>query len=173
MIPGITAGMAAAASLGISLTDRRKSSHAIFVSAHPARHGDKEARPDWKSLAHHDGVLVIYMPGSNLARLRDELVAAGLDPQTPAALVSHASTPEQTVRYITLEELGRTRPAEAPAILLVGRSLQGAHRRQRGPELTALLDEAAATFSLPLASAREHTEQRKEPASCKIHLEFT
>ena len=36
VIPGITAGMAAAASLGISLTDRRKSSHAIFVSAHPA-----------------------------------------------------------------------------------------------------------------------------------------
>jgi uroporphyrin-III C-methyltransferase len=147
VVPGITAGMAAAASLGISLTDRRKSSHAIFVSAHPARQGDKEARPDWKSLAHHDGVLVIYMPGSNLARLRNELVAAGLDAQTPAALVSHVSTPEQTVRYITLDELSRTAPVEAPAVLLLGRSLDAAHRRHRAPKLTALLDEAMETFS--------------------------
>jgi uroporphyrin-III C-methyltransferase len=147
VVPGITAGMAAAASLGISLTDRRKSSHAIFVSAHPARHEDKEARPDWKSLAHHDGFLVIYMPGSNLARLRDELVAAGLPPQTPGALVSHVSTPEQTVQYIALEELGRAAPVAPPAILLLGKSLEGAHRRRRTPDFAALLDEAVATFS--------------------------
>ena len=107
VIPGVTAGMAAAASLGISLTDRRGSSHAIFVSAHPARRGDAEARPDWRSLAHPDGVLVIYMPGGDLPRLRDELVAAGLDPRTPAALISRASTPEQTVRNTSIEDIGR------------------------------------------------------------------
>jgi uroporphyrin-III C-methyltransferase len=129
VVPGITAGMAAAASLGISLTDRRKSSHAIFVSAHPAQHGGKDIRPDWKNLVHPDGVLVIYMPGNNHARLRDELLSAGLDPQMPAALISRTSTAEQTVQYATLVNLSRVSPAAAPSILLIGRSLDRASRK--------------------------------------------
>jgi len=147
VIPGITAGMAAAASLGISLTNRRKSSYAIFISAHPAQDGGKDVRPDWKKLAHSDGVLVIYMPGRNHARLRDELVAAGLDPQMPAALISRVSTAEQTIQYATLMNLGRVSPAAAPSILLIGRSLDRASRRQRTSELSVLIDEATAIFS--------------------------
>lgn len=147
VIPGITAGMAAAASLGISLTDRHKSSHATFVSAHPARHDGEDVRPDWKNIVHPDGVLVIYMPGSNHARLRDELIAAGLDPQMPTALISRASTAEQTIQYTTLMNLGRVPPAAAPSILLIGRSLDRASRRQRAPELSVLIDEATSIFS--------------------------
>jgi uroporphyrin-III C-methyltransferase len=144
VIPGVTAGTAAAAALGISLTERRKSSHAVFVSAHPARDGAADARPDWKSLAHADGVLVIYMPGSDFTRLRDELIAAGLDSHTPAALVSRASTPQQTIRQTTLAELDRTPPVEAPSILLVGRSLDRAGRKRSSQQMTVLLNAAAA-----------------------------
>jgi uroporphyrin-III C-methyltransferase len=150
VIPGVTAGMAAAASLGISLTDRRKSSHAIFVSAHPARRDGAEQRPDWRSLAHADGVLVIYMPGSNLTRLREELIAAGLDPQMPAALVSRAGALEQTVRHTTLAEIDRGGPFEAPSILLVGRSIgsaRGARRAGCAPDVAGLIEEATAIFS--------------------------
>jgi uroporphyrin-III C-methyltransferase len=144
VVPGVSAGMAAAASMGISLTDRRKSSHVIFVSAHPAPRGDVDARPDWKKLANADGVLVIYMPGRNLAGLRDELLAAGLDSETPAAVISRASTPEQTVRHAALAEIDGGGSAEPPSILLVGRSIASA---MHTPEITSLAGEGAAIFS--------------------------
>ncbi|HLW76180.1 MAG TPA: uroporphyrinogen-III C-methyltransferase, partial [Bryobacteraceae bacterium] len=85
IVPGVTAALSAAASLGISLTDRRLSSRIVVISAHRAHENENQPPTDWRSLAANNSTLVIYMPGRNLAVLRQELLDAGLDANTPAA----------------------------------------------------------------------------------------
>jgi uroporphyrin-III C-methyltransferase len=126
IVPGITAALSAAASLGVSLTDRRTSSRIVVISAHRARENENGAPTDWRSLAANNSTLVIYMPGRNLVALRQELLDAGLDANTPAAIVSAASTPEQREHCTTLDQLDGAPPMPAPTILLIGRTLERA-----------------------------------------------
>jgi uroporphyrin-III C-methyltransferase len=126
IVPGITAALSAAASLGVSLTDRRSSSRIVVISAHRAHENENEAPTDWRSLAANNSTLVIYMPGRNLAALRQELLDAGLDANTPAAIVSAASTPKQREHCTTLDQLDSAPPMPAPTILLIGRTLERA-----------------------------------------------
>jgi siroheme synthase len=123
VIPGVTAGSAAAAMLCVSLTDRRKSSHVIIVSGHQARSGEKHEKTDWRAVASHDATLVIYMPGRDLRALRSELLAAGMPPDMPAVIVSRATTPDQRHVRTTLGQIERLPGFESPAILLIGQSL--------------------------------------------------
>src|SRR6201997_229753 len=77
IVPGVTAALSAAASLGVSLTDRRTSSRIVVISAHRAHENKNEAPTDWRSLAANNSTLVIYMPGSNLATLQQGFVRRG------------------------------------------------------------------------------------------------
>ncbi|MBZ5695618.1 MAG: uroporphyrinogen-III C-methyltransferase [Acidobacteriia bacterium] len=147
VVPGITAGAAAAASLGVSLTDRRKSSHVIIVSGHRAPKNAPEEKPDWKSLAREDATLVVYMPGNNFTIVREELLAAGLDPAIPAAIVSHAATPRQQHQSTTLGALNALPRMESPAVLLIGRSLDRANRRSKSDAASLAFDEAELILS--------------------------
>jgi uroporphyrin-III C-methyltransferase len=124
IVPGVTAGAAAAAALGVSLTERRFGARLVFVSAHPAHADDPELKTDWKSLARSDSTLVVYMPGHDFSEMQRQLLEAGIDALTPAAIVSRASTPEER-RYVTsLAGLHLLPRAEAPALLLIGRALE-------------------------------------------------
>ena len=125
IVPGVSAGMAAAASLGVSLTDRRLSSRVVFASAHRAsasQSGGAEST-DWRGLAREDATLVIYMPGRDVAHLQRELLNAGLAPDTPAIIVSRASTPSQREHRATLSTLVSSPSFDAPSILLIGRAV--------------------------------------------------
>jgi uroporphyrin-III C-methyltransferase len=141
IVPGITAAAAAAASVGVSLTDRRKSSRLIICSGHQARENDRAEKPDWKSLACEDSTLVIYMPGRDLAPLADEILAAGLPPSTPIVLVSRATTPGQHQWYATLGELRNAPRLDSPSILLLGRSLERAEKRAHAESSAPALEE--------------------------------
>ena len=88
IVPGITAALAAAAALAVSLTDRRTSSRIVVISSHRAHENENEPATDWRSLATNNTTLVVYMPGQNFAALQKELLDAGLDAATPAAIVS-------------------------------------------------------------------------------------
>lgn len=123
IIPGITAGSAAAASLGISLTDRRRSSRVVFVSGHLAHGAGPREKNDWADAAREGTTLVIYMPGPNLAPLGEELMAAGLPADIPAVVVSRISTPQQRHHHSTLGELRSLPALDPPSILLVGRAV--------------------------------------------------
>jgi uroporphyrin-III C-methyltransferase len=123
IIPGITSGSAAAASLGISLTDRRRSSRVVFVSGHLAHGAGPREKNDWADAAREGTTLVIYMPGRDLAPLGEELMAAGLPADIPAAVVSRISTPQQRQQPATLGELGALAALEPPSIVLVGRAV--------------------------------------------------
>jgi uroporphyrin-III C-methyltransferase len=127
IVPGITAGIAAAAALGMSLTDRRTASRLLIASAHhaPEKADDAAMEPkqDWSGLTRGDTTLMIYMPGHGVAGLRDELLEAGLASNTPAIIVSNATTRRQRHHQTTLAEIAAGPPLEAPSVLLIGRAL--------------------------------------------------
>jgi uroporphyrin-III C-methyltransferase len=146
VVPGITAGIAAAASLGVSLTDRRKAARVVVVTNHQARTKQSATTTDWHGLIRDDSTLVIYMPGHDFASLRDELIAAGCALDMPAAIVSRASAPDQRDRFTIVGELDKLPRMDSPAVLLIGRSLDRAHERANAGAALAL-DEAELILS--------------------------
>jgi uroporphyrin-III C-methyltransferase len=124
VVPGITAAFAAAAGLGLSLTDRRSASKLLFASGHHS--ADKKSAPIFNGPLPQDATLVIYMPGRDFSSIANELLQHGLPADTPCVAVSHAATPRQQVKTTLLKELHGLKPGPAPVLLLVGRALAGA-----------------------------------------------
>jgi uroporphyrin-III C-methyltransferase len=129
VVPGITAGAAAAASLGVSMTDRRSSSRVVIVSGHHARWDAATEAYDWRALSRNDETVVVYMPGGALAKLSEELGAAGLEAATPCAIVSRVGTPHQETHWATVSRLRFAPVLPPPTILLIGKSLEHAAAR--------------------------------------------
>jgi uroporphyrin-III C-methyltransferase len=152
IVPGITAGIAAAASLGMSLTDRRTASRLLIASAHHAsdravQDSAPRAKEDWSSLT-RDTTLMIYMPGHGLEGLRDELLEAGLAKDTPAILVSNATTRRQRHRQTTLAEIASGAQLPAPSVLLIGWALARARRSGKAShEISLLVEQAEAVLA--------------------------
>ena len=138
VVPGITAGLGAAASLGVSLTDRRKSARVVIVTNHQAHGDERHIKTDWKSLAREDATLVIYMPGHDFTTLRNELIGAGLPAAIPAVIVSRATAPEQRHQSTTLENLAQLPRMDSPAVLLIGWALGRALLESNGDSARAL-----------------------------------
>jgi uroporphyrin-III C-methyltransferase len=118
VVPGISAALGAAASTGIPLTHRDVASSVTLATAHAAT---GEVKLD--VAAHASGTVVFYMGLGRLEGTCASLVAAGRAKDTPAAVVSRATLPDQRVVIGTLADVAtRARAAalEAPALLLVG-----------------------------------------------------
>jgi siroheme synthase len=71
------------------------------------------------SLADPTASLVVLTGRARQGALAAALVAAGLDPATPAALVSAATRPEERVLTVALSDLGRTH-LPPPATVVIG-----------------------------------------------------
>ena len=123
VVPGITAAFGAAASLGVSLTDRRAASKLIFATGHHAA-GKEEARPIWSGKLPEDATLLVYMPGRDYSGLYADLVRSGVAMDMPCVAVSRAATPQQQVSTSTLADLCGINPGPAPVLLLIGRAME-------------------------------------------------
>ncbi|MDN0073779.1 uroporphyrinogen-III C-methyltransferase [Crenobacter sp. SG2303] len=123
VVNGISSGLAAAASLGVSLTHRDHCRGVTFVTAH----AQDDSEPDWDALAATGTTLVIYMGMSRIASVATGL-GRTLSPATPAAVVQWASTEREQRLVTTLEHLAADAHAAglgSPAIILVGDALSG------------------------------------------------
>ncbi|WP_445628466.1 uroporphyrinogen-III C-methyltransferase [Nostoc sp. DSM 114167] len=122
VVPGITSGIAAAAYSGIPLTHRLYSSSVTFVTGHEAA-GKYRPQVNWSAIAHGSETIVIYMGIHNLPYIVEELITAGLNLETPIALVRWGTRPEQEELIGTLETIV-TQVEEtgfgAPAIAVIG-----------------------------------------------------
>ena len=118
VVPGVTAGVAAAAYAGIPVTHRGLASAVAFVTGHEDS-GKDETAVDWAALAAFPGTLVFYMGVRQLPRIAERLVAHGRDPLEPAAVVERGTLPDQRVMRTTLGGLGAVQ-ARAPAVTVVG-----------------------------------------------------
>ena len=121
VVSGVTAGIAAAAAIAVPLTHRSLSHGVVFVTGHRADPNVEAC--DWDALARSGLTLVIYMGLANASTIAERLRRAGMAAETPVALISRATMPDQRVAVTTLADLGgvaRTRGIETPTILVIG-----------------------------------------------------
>jgi len=122
IVPGVTASAGCGAYAGIPLTHRGLATGVRFVTGH-CRDG-QHLDLNWNSLADPDTTLVIYMGLINVAKIRDELIEAGLAAETPAAAIERGTTADQRTILTTLIDLPNCierANLKAPSLLIVGR----------------------------------------------------
>ena len=117
VVPGISSIAAVPAAAWIPVTHRGLSDRVTIATAHAA----DGSEPDYDALAATGGTLVLFMGLARLPALAAGLIAAGLPAETPAAVVSRGTLPDQEVVTGPLAEL----PAVAadlpgPALVVVG-----------------------------------------------------
>ena len=135
VVNGITAGLAAVNTLGVPLTHRRHAHGVIFVTGHARADGQALHWPTLGAAAAQGLTLVIYMGVSALDALCAGLLQA-LPARTPAAVVQHASLPQQRRLLCTLGTLAEQVQAQrigSPAIVIVGDVLRGVSSLARIP----------------------------------------
>lgn len=140
VVPGISAALGAAASMGLSLTDRRTAQGVAFVTGH-ARPGGTD--PDWQALARAGLTLVVYMGVQRAVEVAGRLQAGGLPGKTPALVVFGATTAGESRHATSLEELAAgacPTGRGAPGLLIIGDITAGlaeALRRERDATISA------------------------------------
>ena len=124
VVPGISAGLGGLAQAGIPLTHRAANASVTFVSGHDAS-GEVPETVDWTALARASRTIVIYMALRHLARISARLRAGGRSADEPVAIVSRATTAEQTVVETTLGACaGAAARALPPAVVVVGEAVR-------------------------------------------------
>ena len=94
IVPGITSGIGSATYAGIPLTHRNYSSSVVFVTGHEDPEKKKEA-VKWKRLAKSVDTIVIMMGLSRIDIICKQLIAGGIDKNTPVAVIQNGTTPQQ------------------------------------------------------------------------------
>jgi len=127
VVPGITSSIAAPAAAGIPVTHRGLSADFAVVSGHrdPGEPGGEQPESGWSwpELAVGPATLVLLMAMGRLAEIATELIAHGRAPDTPSAVVQHATLPNQRVLRAPLSELAARAAADgfsAPAVVVIG-----------------------------------------------------
>lgn len=124
IVPGVSSALAVPAAAGIPLTHRGVSGAVTFVTGHlgPGR----DFKEYWRNWDYREGTLVVLMPLGNLRAIAGQLVLNGWPLDTPAAMISAGTLPEQRT---VVADLGRIHSAvrkaglESPALLLVGKTV--------------------------------------------------
>jgi uroporphyrin-III C-methyltransferase len=119
VVPGVTAALAAAAEIGTSLTQRGVVRSVTFATP---RVGEGEGANNWSNSIAAADAGAIYMGAGQATSIARELVAAGMSPLLPVAIVENASLPEVRVIYTTLAALPAIANAgvAGPALIFIG-----------------------------------------------------
>lgn len=120
IIPGITAASGCAAYAGIPLTHRDLAHSVRFLPGHLK---SNEEQLDWHSLIVEQQTLVFYMSLVGLERICAELIAAGMDPDTPGAVIQQGTLASQRVVVGTIKDLAERVEQvslEAPTLTIIG-----------------------------------------------------
>ena len=147
VVPGITSAVGGPGVAGIPVTHRDHASSVSFVTGHedPTK---AESAVEWDALAATGGTIVVLMGVGKLPDYTAALRAAGMDPDTPVALVERATWPGMQVATGTLDDIVAVRDAEGiepPAITVIGEVAATRERvleflRNRPADETAVTD---------------------------------
>jgi uroporphyrin-III C-methyltransferase/precorrin-2 dehydrogenase/sirohydrochlorin ferrochelatase len=119
IIPGITAGLGAAAQFELPLTFRHEALRITFLTAHKASDAENV---DWSTLTDKKMTVVVYMGMTAASSVRAGLLAAGRSPQTPVGVFARVTRPDAQAVVGRLDELPALvdRIDGGPAILIIG-----------------------------------------------------
>ena len=123
VVPGVTAALATASRLGMSLTDRNYSSGVLFLTGHedPSK---GEVSVDWGLCAKMGVTLCLYMSMHPLAAICETLLENGAPEDTPVAIVQWATTEKEQRCFGTISNILANVEASgigAPAIVIIGK----------------------------------------------------
>ncbi len=121
-IPGVSSTVAAPAYAGIPLTHRALASSVTLITGH--EDADRaDSVHNWDALARSASTLVFVMGMKNLPDIARNLINAGLNPQTPAAVIHWGTTDHQKSVASTLENLPEAAVKAGlanPSVIVVG-----------------------------------------------------
>jgi uroporphyrin-III C-methyltransferase/precorrin-2 dehydrogenase/sirohydrochlorin ferrochelatase len=120
VVPAITAASGCAAYAGIPLTHRDYAQSVTFVTGHLK---DGTMNLNWEQLAQPHQTVVFYMGLMGLPVICRELVAHGVSPEMPIALVQQGTTEKQKVYTSTLadiQDLVEREQPRPPTLIIVG-----------------------------------------------------
>jgi len=124
VVPGVSSCLSAPLSAGIAVTHRDRASSVAIVTGHQA--SEHEDRVDWQALSKVD-TLVVLMGIHNIEHITRKLMAAGLAPDTPAAIIQMAFWESECVIASTLGAIAedvRRAAIEPPATLVIGEAVR-------------------------------------------------
>jgi uroporphyrin-III C-methyltransferase len=136
VVPGISAANAAAAATQIPLTHRENASIVSFVAGQCKGLSEQ----NWAGLAGVGRTLVIYMGVATADAISEKLMADGLSPTMPVAVIENAARPEMRVVRGPLAGLGQLVAREkikSPALIVIG---EVTAREDATQQLRALVD---------------------------------
>lgn len=119
VVPGVSAALGAAAAAQMALTHREDASVVSFVAGQCKGLSEQ----NWAGLAGAGRTLVIYMGVASAQAIAAKLIANGLAPNLPVAVIENASRPQMRVLRASLAELGNLVSSErirSPALIVVG-----------------------------------------------------
>lgn len=119
VVPGISAAMGGAAEAMLPLTHRDASSAVSFVAGQCKGLTDQ----NWAGLAGNGRTLVIYMGVATAADITEKLIADGVSPDTPVAVLERVTRSGSRAIRTLLTDLGDMIEREgvaSPAIIIVG-----------------------------------------------------
>jgi uroporphyrin-III C-methyltransferase len=119
VVPGISAALGGAAAAMLPLTHRDASSAVSFVAGQCKGLTDQ----DWSGLAGKGRTLVIYMGVATASDITEKLIADGVSPDIPVAVLERATRPDSRAMRTLLTDLGDLivrEDVKSPAIIIVG-----------------------------------------------------
>ena len=121
VVPGVSALSSVPAAAGIPLTHRGLSTQVTIVTARVA--GGETL--DFATLARVEGTLVVFMALEALGPVTAGLLANGVDPQLPAAVIARGTCDDQEVVHAPLARIAEAAAfLPTPALLVVGRVVE-------------------------------------------------
>ena len=119
VVPGVSAALGCAAEAMLPLTHRDWSSAVSFVAGQCKGLSDQ----DWSGLAGQGRTLVIYMGVANARAIADKLMADGVAPEMPVAVLERGTLDGARALRTLLADLGdmvERDSVKSPAIIVVG-----------------------------------------------------
>ena len=124
VVPAITAAAGCAAYSGIPLTHRNHAQSVTMVTGHLK---DGSIDLNWEQLASPNQTVVFYMGLRGLPIICEQLMAHGVSPDMPIALIQQGTTEKQRVFVATLSTIlpvvEREQP-KPPTLIIVGEVVQ-------------------------------------------------
>jgi uroporphyrin-III C-methyltransferase len=119
IVPGISAAIGAGAAAQIALTHREQASIVSFVAGQCKGLSEQ----DWSGLAGKGRTLVIYMGVATAEAIAEKLIADGLAPEMPVAVIENATRPAMRVLrspLAGLPDLIARHKVKSPAVIVIG-----------------------------------------------------
>ncbi len=122
IVPGITSGIGSATYSGIPLTHRKYASSVVFVTGHEDPEKRKEA-VKWKRLAKSVDTIVIMMGLSRIDEICKQLIAGGMDKDTPVAVIQNGTTQKHKLFTGTVSNIAKqvkAKKIKPPTNIIIG-----------------------------------------------------